>query len=621
MSASSIENEVYVPHLGWILHEPEDEVATLLRQGHFEAAEQAFFWLYLRNGDQFLDCGAHVGLYSILAGRAMGDEGRIVSMEPNPKTAAALRANLSRNGLDDVRVVEAAGWSKVGHLNFSLEQSGRAAYCHVVSDTAPNTVSVSATTLTEVAKEFHGHSCCLAKIDTEGAEVEVLQGAREAIAAHAYPLLMVEFNEHNLRLNGDSTEKLFVLLTALGYQMHRFNPETLRLEAADFTGEIWYENLFAAVDPDGVNQRLAGAAEERLRIAREIIERGRACNKIQELQELENYKQKSDEAEAVRRWAQQSDASLHKVTAELVELEGTLGEAESVLVSVLASSKRLQRHWWVRFAKHAHILNRRYLLSPEMPSFKKRIQQTPASSIQGVSPLSPEPTPVPPPTSPLAPFRMEATLDHLVKKGFQPKVIFDVGAAKGYWSEVATYFFPNSEFYLVDALEANEPRLQELCAKHPNIHYFINAAGDQEGELVMNVTPDLDGSSLLSFGRERQPEDQVVKVITLDSLLERGLAQPPQLVKMDVQGYELKALDGGQRLFETAEVFILEISLFEFMPGTPLFHEVVAYMAQRGYRVFDLAGFLHRPFEDDLGQVDLVFVRNHHPFVASNRWM
>ena len=624
MPASTIDNEVYVPHLGWLLHEPQDEVATLLRQGHFEAAEQAFFWLYLRDGDQFLDCGAHVGLYSILAGRAVGNNGQIVSVEPNPKTAAELRKNLSRNGMGGVKVLEAAAWSKVGHLNFLLEQSGRAAYCHVVAATAPNTVSVVATTLTEVSKEFPQHPCCLVKIDTEGAEIEVLQGAREAIKADAYPLLMVEFNEHNLRLNGDSTKKLFALLTDLGYQMHRFNPETLRLEPASFAGEIWYENLFAAMDPDGVNQRLADATEGRLRIAREITERRRACDKTQELQELDNYKQKSAEVEGVRRWAQQSDASLEKITKKHVELEAAHAELEATLhetASVLTLSKRLQRHWWVRFGKHAHILNRKYFSSRKIPIFKKRIPHEPASSVEEVQPPSVAPIPALSSDSPSMPFRMETTLDHLVKKGFQPKVIFDVGAAKGYWSELATHFFPNSEFYLVDPLKPNEPRLQELCAQYPNIHYFINAAGDQEGELVINVTPDLDGSSLLSFNRERQPEDHVVNVITLDSLLERGLAQPPQLVKMDVQGYELKALNGGQRLFETAEVFILEISLFEFMPGTPLFHEVVAYMAQRGYRVFDLAGFLRRPFDDDLGQVDLVFVRNHHPFVASNRWM
>jgi FkbM family methyltransferase len=652
MSEAAIENEVCVPHLGWVAHEPADEVATLLRQGHFEAAEQAFFWLLLRDGDSFLDCGAHVGLYSILAGYAAGETGRIVSMEPNPQTARLLRANLSRQGLGRARVLEAAGWSIPGRLDFSPEQAGRAAYSHVAGSPSKHTVTVSATTLTEVAKEFQGRPCTLAKIDTEGAEIEVLRGASEAVSAGGYPLLMVEFNEHNLRALGETTENLFSLLASLGYQMHRFNPETLRLDPAAFGGEIWYENLFAAVDPDGVNQRLASAVPERVRIAQEIIKRGRACNKTKELEELANYKQKAAEMDAVRRWAQQSDALLkqerelsavneawarstetkliakeavlREVTATLTAKEAVLREVTATLTAkeavlreataALPLFKRLQRHWWLKLGKHAHILNPKYFVSPPQanPEMMIPMPATPPPS---------EPVPGVPPVPPPVPFKTETALDHLVKKGFRPKVIFDVGAAKGYWSELANYFFPDAEFYLLDPLKANEPRLQELCAGHPNIHYFLNAAGEREDEMVINVTPDLDGSSLLSFGRDPQPEDQIVKVVTLDSLLEKGLAQPPQLVKMDVQGYELKALNGGQKLFATAEVFILEISLFEFLPGTPLFHEVVAYMAQRGYVVFDVAGFLRRPFEDDLAQVDLVFVKRGTALVASQRWM
>lgn len=59
--------ELYVPHAGWFRHEPDDEVARFLSEGWFEYKEQAFLWLYLRPGDTFLDGGAHVGLYSVVA--------------------------------------------------------------------------------------------------------------------------------------------------------------------------------------------------------------------------------------------------------------------------------------------------------------------------------------------------------------------------------------------------------------------------------------------------------------------------------------------------------------------------------------------------------------------------
>lgn len=217
-------------------------------------------------------------------------------------------------------------------------------------------------------------------------------------------------------------------------------------------------------------------------------------------------------------------------------------------------------------------------------------------------------------------FCMEDALAHLVKKGFRPMAVLDAGAHRGYWSELANYFFPDAQFFLIEPVSANEPGLKELCAAKPTFQYHMVAVGDQAGEQVMNVTPELTASSLLPMGTEWQAQGEKVRVVTLDSLLEQGLIQPPQLVKMDLQGYELKALDGGSRLFDSAEVFILEALLYEIMPGAPIFHEIVDYMARRGYVVFDFAGHLLREFEKDLGMLDVVFVKKSSPLVASKRW-
>ena len=59
-------SEVYVPHIGWLTYEDGDDVAELLNRGWFDYREQAFLWVFLRPGDRFLDCGAHVGLFSVL---------------------------------------------------------------------------------------------------------------------------------------------------------------------------------------------------------------------------------------------------------------------------------------------------------------------------------------------------------------------------------------------------------------------------------------------------------------------------------------------------------------------------------------------------------------------------
>jgi FkbM family methyltransferase len=216
---------------------------------------------------------------------------------------------------------------------------------------------------------------------------------------------------------------------------------------------------------------------------------------------------------------------------------------------------------------------------------------------------------------------MDVALKHLVDKGFRPRVILDIGSAKGYWSERAQWlYFPDADYYMIDPLDESQDHLQELARRSPQFHPLQMAIGSQPGELVINVTPDGDGSSLLGFPSADPIARRSVPIDTIDNLLAAGRIASPDLVKVDVQGFEIEVLRGASRLFGAADAFVLEVNLFRFMPGCPLAHEVVAYMADRGYRLYDLAGTLRRPYQGDMGQMDLVFVRNDSSLVASDRW-
>lgn len=225
-----------------------------------------------------------------------------------------------------------------------------------------------------------------------------------------------------------------------------------------------------------------------------------------------------------------------------------------------------------------------------------------------------------PPTSWTHLDLMEPALRHLRDKGFRPQVVLDVGAAKGYWSQRAGWIFPEARFFLFDPLDESEASLRALSQRDPRFQYFLMALGRERSTLRINVAPDPEASSLLEFPGGDQAAQREVPVETVDSLLASARIPSPDLVKLDVQGYELEVMGGAQSLLGRASVFIVEVSLFEFMPRCPLAHEVVQYFGQRGYRLFDLAGLLRRPFQDDLGQMDLVFVAENSPLVAEARW-
>lgn len=212
-------------------------------------------------------------------------------------------------------------------------------------------------------------------------------------------------------------------------------------------------------------------------------------------------------------------------------------------------------------------------------------------------------------------------LRHLDEKKFQPRAVLDVGAGKGCWSILAGGYFKDAKFYLLEPLTENEQQLRDLCQRDPRRHYILTAVGREHGERQIHVASDLDSSTMLLFPGDDDGRLRPLSVTTIDRLLEEGRIEPPGLVRIDVQGMELEVLQGCAQVFDHAEVFIIEVNLFAFMPGCPRVHEIIKFMAAQGYILFDLAGSLRRPFEDDLGQLDLVLVSAKSPLIASSRWV
>lgn len=203
------------------------------------------------------------------------------------------------------------------------------------------------------------------------------------------------------------------------------------------------------------------------------------------------------------------------------------------------------------------------------------------------------------------------------------KHILDVGAHSSEWIRNAIIHFPGSTAYLIEPLEEMENNLKKFCLEFPGSKYFLNGAGEKEDILYLSLNDTLEGANFLIAENKNLQIRNVqrkVKIITIDTLIENGEIEIPELVKLDVQGFELNVLRGANELFGKTEVFILEVSLFEFMKGIPTFSEVISFMAERGYEVYDFSGFLRRPYDGALGQMDICFVKKDGIFRTSNDW-
>lgn len=216
----------------------------------------------------------------------------------------------------------------------------------------------------------------------------------------------------------------------------------------------------------------------------------------------------------------------------------------------------------------------------------------------------------------------EPFLRHLARCGLQPRCLVDVGANEGKWSRAASAVFPNARLVLIEPQQELLPQLQAFCESHPSARYVLAGAGAENGHAVQTIWEDLHGSSflpptddnLLRDGRQR-----LTPIVTLDTVC-AAEEHLPEVVKMDVQGYELEALKGAGRLLGYTECFILEISLFRSTPNSPELFEVVEFMHRHGYEVYDFCGFLRRPLDRALGQIDLAFARADGLLRRDRRW-
>ena len=208
----------------------------------------------------------------------------------------------------------------------------------------------------------------------------------------------------------------------------------------------------------------------------------------------------------------------------------------------------------------------------------------------------------------------------VTKSGFKPTTVVDIGVATD--TEDLYYHFPQSKYLFVEPCIEFEPNLQRLCQHFPGSHYMLAAAGATDGEITINVSPDMGGTSIF---RTRESLDgawiekpRTVPMFKLDSMWSALELEGPALLKVDVQGGELEVLKGATDCINNFEIIMLEVGLIEQYVGQPVFHEYIAYMADLGFVVFDI---IHTGYADTglLAQIDLVFVKKDGMFRHDQR--
>lgn len=211
-------------------------------------------------------------------------------------------------------------------------------------------------------------------------------------------------------------------------------------------------------------------------------------------------------------------------------------------------------------------------------------------------------------------------LKGIKSRGADVKNILDIGAHKADWSLMTSDIFPEAAYYMIEPQDEMKPYIETFLKTHRGA-WFQGGAGAENGELTLSVWDDFAGSSfLLPEGEESGKQQRKVPIYTIDYLIETKKMPVPDICKIDVQGFEIEVLKGAKKILGKTDIFILEASLFRFSPNQPLLHEIIDFMVQNGYVIYDFAGFANRPMDKALGQLDICFVLENSLLRISQGW-
>jgi FkbM family methyltransferase len=200
----------------------------------------------------------------------------------------------------------------------------------------------------------------------------------------------------------------------------------------------------------------------------------------------------------------------------------------------------------------------------------------------------------------------------LKRYGFAPRWVLDVGANRGLWTREAFAHFPEASFVLVEPQEALRACVVDLLAHTPKFQWIAAGVSDRPGTLPLTIAPD-DTSS--NFGMTPEAAAQygyrqaMAEVRTIDDIV-AGLGLPaPDMMKIDAEGFDLKALRGATSVLGKTDIVFVEAAVCATGIENTM-AAVITAMTQYGYRMIDITDLNRSPKHGVLWLAELAFMRN-----------
>ncbi len=223
--------------------------AVLLAQGDWFEAEMELWRTQIRPDMTVIDVGANVGVYTFSAAQRVGETGKVIAIEPFKACVNCLQETSRINQLPWVKIYEAAASDHCGSAKLSLHNASE--LNEVISDNSPNydlanTVTIQCLTLDSLIETENLTRVDWLKIDAEGHEIKVLQGA-ERLLTEFKPNIIYE----NIAGAHGSNGAIMQYIQAKGYQVYSYRPYIQELVPVTDANQLNSQlNLIAVYNPN-----------------------------------------------------------------------------------------------------------------------------------------------------------------------------------------------------------------------------------------------------------------------------------------------------------------------------------------------------------------------------------
>ncbi len=147
---------------------------------------------YLKPGQTFMDIGANNGYYTLIGSQLVGDSGKVISIEPNPKSFKRLEQNILENGIKNVYIFKIALSDYNGSENLYLNDGSEDACASLISNVQKK--PIQKVEVRRFDDLFKNDNIDLIKMDVEGSEISIIRGMNQYLKTHPDIKILIEWN-------------------------------------------------------------------------------------------------------------------------------------------------------------------------------------------------------------------------------------------------------------------------------------------------------------------------------------------------------------------------------------------------------------------------------------------